>query len=346
MNTLARTARPASRSPTEGLPFPFLTTCWRIGLSGCWLRVPRSDTLATRTARPAPLAPVVSAGPAPIWQCLVRSRLTERLRAIASGAGEAATEATLSLLIRPPRVPGGTAGTLPLLWRPLGATVIRPGGRVYVPVPRPRWDPLTWILLDRLLEHWETEGVNFVNAQRRQLYLRMGTRRMARTYRVPRRRALACGRAAYRIWRYWYETTETAREARVRQLPLPAALGRTFEDPARLYRAVRRARRMGQPVPYAALMPAPLSRVLVDEVETSIRSFPRQPVTPTWPLDPVPPLARALEASPLAEAARQAGVPERERRALVRGLARDLVRALGAPWSWTHDSRPADRCAG
>ncbi len=272
----------------------------------------------------------------PCWEALRRglrqSRLVQRVSAGDPLAAERAASTTLRLLTAAP----GPARTrsFPPLWRPLADAVVGGVGALYVPLPRARYDPLTWTLLGRLLEQWETEGLTFVGRERRQLYLRLGTRRMARTYAVSRRRALACGRVAYRIWRHWYETREAPRVARVRAFPLPPALDRVVADPARVYRALRRARRRGESPPYAGQLPGTLRTLFLDEADRSIASLPRRPTIPEWPADPVLFLARGLGISPLAAAARGAGLAESELGRLTAALATTLLRILTAPWPW------------
>ncbi len=275
----------------------------------------------------------------PLWRCLQRSHLARRVSAMDPPAAQRAAAATLRLLIAAPR-PAGTR-SFPPLWGRLARAVVRGPGRVYIPRPRARYDPLAWTLLRRLLDQWEVEGLTFVGRQRRQLYLRAGSRRMARTYAVSRRRALACGRAAHRVWRHWYETLEGPREARLRALPLPPALQRTVGDPARVYRAIRKGRRTGQPTRYAGLLPAALTRLFLDEADQSIASFPREPTTPEWPRDPIPFLARALRISPLVAAARTAGLSEPEIRPLTAALASAVLTLLTAPWPWTRRRCPS-----
>lgn len=272
----------------------------------------------------------------PCWEalrrCLHQSRLVQRVWAADPLVAQRAASTTLRLLIAAP----GPARTrsFPPCWRPLADAVVGGVGALYVPLPRARYDPLTWTLLGRLLDQWETEGLTFVGRERRQLYLRFGTRRMARTYAVSRRRALACGRVAYRIWRHWYETREAPRVARVREFPLPPALERVVADPARAYRALRRARRREESTPYAGQLPVTLSPLFLDEADRSIASFPRRPTIPEWPADPVLFLARGLRVSPLAFRARGVGLGESELGQLTAALAASLLKILTAPWPW------------
>lgn len=331
-------ARPP-RELSDRLPFPFLTLCWRVGLGGQWVRVPgvAAEDHLDRPRGGAPHTPsdaVMTVPTTPtgaMLRLLERSALAKTLREADPLAVAPAALDTLVLLCAAPG-PDRTR-SFPPLWRRLARVVLPPGGARYIPRPRTRYDPLTWTLLDRLLEQWELEGLTFVGRERRQLYLRQGTRRMARHYRVSRRRALACGRTAHRIWRHWYEGTEARRVEPVSALPLPPALHRTTGDAGRLYRAIRHAHRRGRPIPYTALVPASLLGLLIDEAERSIRSFPRSPVIPDWPVPPLPSLTHALLHSPLAAAARTAGLRAWDLW-LTAHLAASLLALLTAPWPW------------
>lgn len=321
--------------PTAPWSYPTLCLCWRIGLGGVWLarpRPPRPRTLILLAARRTDLGagPVDAAHAAPVAALLRRS-------ALAALAPEEARERLAALtaeaLIRPERLPGrrGLAACSPFLAGTLAGLL--PGRRrLWVPAPQPVWDPATWRLVDVLQERWEDDGITFVGRDRHWLFRVAGTRRMARQFGWPRRRALACGRAAARLWRHWFETHERPRLDRLRDLELPAALRHVLGDGIIVYRRVRGALRRQRPLELVTLIPPTLATQLAADARASIAEL-LAPVRAEAPRPDLRPLTAALAASPLGLAAAER-VPARTLSRAASATAAGVLRLLTAPWPW------------
>lgn len=321
--------------PTDTWSYPALCLCWRTGLGGVWLarpRPPRPKTLILLAARgadhPAGLVDAVRA--APLAAILRRSALATL---VAADARERLGALTAAALSRPERLPGrrGLAACSPFLAGTLAGLLPR-RRRLWVPGPQPVWDPATWSLVDVLQDRWEDDGITFVGRDRRWLFRVAGTRRMARRFRWPRRRALACGRAAARLWRHWFDTHERPRLDRLRDLELPEALRHVLGDSIIAYRRARGALRRQRPLELVTLMPPALLDRLTAEARASIAEL-VAPVRPEAPGVDLQPLTVALAASPLGLAAAER-VPARTLHRAASATAASVLRLLTAPWPW------------
>ncbi|MBI4627677.1 MAG: hypothetical protein HY729_03115 [Candidatus Rokubacteria bacterium] len=223
---------------------------------------------------------------------------------------------------------------LPVFWRRFLAPCFTAAPRFWVPTAKPVWDPATWQLIAILDAAWNADGVSFVGRERGQLFHVLGTRRMARTFGWPRRRALAACRTAYRVWRHWFQTQEARRLVQIDTWPLPEAVGRVIGGPRPLYRQAREARRAGMPAENLAVLPERL-RQAFDAIAAESAASLQSPVAFGWTPPPLAPLASALVLSPLGLLAARAGVGREDLSGASKTTAAPLLRMLTGPWPWT-----------
>lgn len=352
--TTAELLRTEPLALTVEWPYPLLCVFWRLGLAGRRLRPPRaiaSDVIRWQAGR---TLAAVAATPTLVERALADptadafGRLREPMRADAPSrallltlarsplarlstthARHTAALVATALLLEPSPHSTTARAPIPLLWRSYLAACLPADARVYVPRTRATWDPVTWsILLDVLMTDWEQSGATLIGMQRSRLFAIAGTRRMARRFRVGRRRALQCGRSAYRMWRTWF-TGEIPLLNHIAALRLPEAIA-TLTTPGALYREARHARRTGTTAPTLCLIDAPVAEGLVALADESIATL-RRPVTPRWAPPDITPLVTALTYSPLGLIA-----PRRSdtTRAAAVWTAERLLRLMTAPWSW------------
>lgn len=324
--TGASTADTSATRPSPGLvwPYPALCLLWRAGLGGRTLAPAAQDALLA-------LGQSLTADgrDAPSWLAAVLRR--SPLARLAPDAWRArAAAATASLLVsagptgRDP-CPALLAGTL--------ACLLPSAGKVRVPAASPVWDPATWTIVDLFADAWEDAAVTFVGPDRAHLFAVAGTRRLARRHGWPRRRALACGRTAFRIWRHWWATRESPRVRRLAQLSPPEPLGRLGVDTPLAYRRCRAALRRRLDDHVVAILPADYRGLLAREAAQSVAEL-SPPVTAAWPAaDAVrAALAAALAVSPLGIAA--AGAATAVLRRALDATAQAVLEGMTAPWPW------------
>src|SRR5256886_3423207 len=275
---------PGGRSATGCWPCPLLCLLWRLGLAGQWVLAPRevTDEALEQTSerllvahRNDPPLPDAFAAPDTLerrsqpsahpqmtlcgasLRVLARSPLG-RLPA-AHAAHPAAVVATVVLVLREGvQAERRQRRQLPVFWRGFLAPCFTAAPRFWVPTAKPVWDPATWQLIAILDATWNADGVNFIGHERGQLFHVLGTRRMARKFGWPRRRALAGCRTAYRVWRHWFQTQEVRRLVGIDTWPLPEAGRRVMGGPRPLYRPAREAHRTRRPAEHLAGLPATL----------------------------------------------------------------------------------------
>ena len=353
--TTANLCAPEPRAVTGQWPYPLLCVFWRLGLGGRRLRRPRAiarDVIRGQAARTltaiAAMPPLVERAlvaadrdafgrrreptreDAPSRALLLTLARSPLARLSTAHARHPAALVATALLLERSRYSTTARAPIPLLWRSYLAACLPGGARVYVPRTRATWDPVTWsILLDVLMTDWEQSGATLIGTQRPRLFAIAGTRRMARRFGVSRRRALQCGRSAYRMWRTWF-TAESARLDHLETIRLPEALA-TLTTAGALYREFRRARRAGTPAPTLCLVDAPLAESLLALADESVATLP-QPVSPHWAWPDITPLVTALADSPLGLIAPRGSEVTR---AAAASTAERLLRLMTAPWSWT-----------
>ena len=223
---------------------------------------------------------------------------------------------------------------LPVLWRRFLAPCFSTASRFWVPTTKPVWDPATWRLIEVLDAAWNADGVSFVARERAQLFHVLGTRRMARKFGWPRRRALAACRTAHRAWRHWFQTQEVRRLVQIDTWPLPEALHRVIGGPRPLYRQAREAHRTGMPAENLAVLPETLRQALHAIAAESAASL-QSPVAFGWTPPPLAPLTSALVLSPLGLLAARVGVGREDLSGASQRTAARLLRTLTGPWPWT-----------
>lgn len=317
-------------------PYPLLCLFWRLDLGGQWLTrspAPPLETLLAAAAERPAAQRIDRPSPSPLLlRVLTRSPLGQ-LGADGPTA-QAALDATTRLFCAgTPRRGSSRTRLAPPGWREVLAAWRPAHSRVWVPKPAPAWDPATWQLLAVLEAAWEAEGLTCLGRERPVLFRLAGTRRMATRFGWPHRRALACGRTAFRLWRHFFETQERPRIERVAGWPLPRAVQRVAGDLRLLYRQARAASRTGAPAEALGALPPPLRVALLRLAQISVASL-RPPVTAAWASPDLEPLAAVLALSPLGVLAAQTGASAGEVRAAALETAERLVRALSAPWPW------------
>ncbi len=351
---------PGERSPTGCWPYPLLCLLWRLGLASQWVLAPRDvadeallqaserllvihrddpsladafddpDALERRalsTGRPQMLLRGA------FLRVLARSPLG-RLSATHTDH-PAAVVATAVLVLRE----GGQdelwrRRQLPAFWRRFLAPSFSAAPRFWVPTVKPVWDPATWRLIEVLDAAWNADGVSFIGRERAQLFQVLGTRRMARKFGWPRRRALAACRTAHRAWRHWFQTQEAQRLVQIDTWPLAEALSRVIGGPRPLYRQAREAHRTGVPAENLAVLPEALRQAL-DVIAAESAASLQSPVAFDWTPPPIGPLASALVLSPLGLLADRAGMSREDLCGASEKTAARLLRVLTAPWPWT-----------
>lgn len=351
---------PGERSPTGCWPYPLLCLLWRLGLASQWVLAPRDvtdETLLQASERLLvahhndPSVPDAFADP----DALERRALTDEhpqmvlrgafLRVLArSPLGRlsathadhpAAVVATAMLVLREGvQDERGRRRQLPVFWRRFLAPCFSAAPRFWVPTVKPVWDPATWRLIEVLDAAWNADGVSFVARERGQLFHVLGTRRMARKFGWPRRRALAACRTAHRAWRHWFQTQEVRRLVQIDTWPLPEALDRVIGGPRPLYRQAREAHRTGMPAENLAVLPERLRQAL-DAIAAESAASLQSPVAFDWIPPPLGPLTSALLLSPLGLLAVRAGVGREDVAGACQRTAARLLRTLTGPWPWT-----------
>lgn len=323
-------------------PYPLLCLFWRLGLAGERLKPPTPHppegllALSLHALEPPSISPP-AASVAPPGQALLRYLLpkTPLGQMVRDSTQGIQALAALTRLLAPPQA-GSTrrrALDLPPFWREALAPSLPKTGSVSVPTVTPAYDPLTWQLLDLFQDTWEQTGLTLVGPERWALYRVAGTRRMAHRFGVPRRRAMACGRTAYRIWRAWFETRERTRLQALGRLPLPPALERIVKSPVWLYRQRRHALRTSHFSEPSDGLPEAVSRLIETAAQTSMRSLaPR--ATEAWARLDLTGLTRALLLSPPALVLAAGHHSEDALLAAAAGTAQRIVRGLTAPWPW------------
>lgn len=318
-------------------PYPLLCLLWRLDLGGQWLTMapapPPEALLAAAAAWPAAQR-IDPPRPSPLLlRVLTRSPLGQLCAdgPTAQGALDATTRLFWAVM---PRCGSRRTRLAPPGWRGLLAAWLPVSSRMWVPKPTPAWDPATWRLLAVLEAAWEAEGLTCLGRERPVLFQFAGTRRMAARFGWSRRRALACGRTAFRLWRHFVETQERPRTERLRNWPLPPAVRRVAGDPVLLYRQARAACRTGVPAPGVALLPAPLRRALERAAAASVAALRPPVIPPPWSPD-LTPLGAALALSPLGALAAQGDHGAEAVRGAAISTAERLMRALTAPWPWS-----------
>src|SRR5207247_568141 len=177
-------------------------------------------------------------------------------------------------------------------------------------------------------------GVSVVGHDRGQVFRVLGTRRMARQFGWPRRRALAACRTAYRVWRHWFETREVPRLAQIDTWPLPEALERVIGGPRPLYRQAREARRTGRLAEGLVLLPDTL-RQAFDAIAAGSAASLQSRVTFGWIPPPLAPLTSAFVLSPLGLLATRMSAGGEHLSSVARTTAARVLRMLTGPWPWT-----------
>ena len=351
---------PGERSATGCWPYPLLCLLWRLGLAGQWVLAPRevtdealvqtSERLLVAHRNDPPLTDAFaalhtlerraqqSAHPQMILcgaflRVLARSPLGRLTAAHADHS--AAVVATVVLVLREGvQAERRQRRQLPLFWHCFLAPCFTAAPRFWVPTAKPVWDPATWQLIAILDAAWNADGVSFVGRERGQLFHVLGTRRMARTFGWPRRRALAGCRTAYRVWRHWFQTQEVRRLVEIDTWPLPEAVHRVIGGPRPLYRQAREAHRTGRPAENLAVLPETLRQAFDATAAESAASL-QSPVAFGWTPPPVVPLTSALALSPLGLLAARARVDREELSGAARTTAARLLRVMTGPWPWT-----------
>jgi hypothetical protein len=222
---------------------------------------------------------------------------------------------------------------LPLVWRRFLAPAFMAAPRFWVPTAKPVWDPATWQLIAVLDAEWNASGVTFIGRERAHVFRVIGTRRMARKFRWPFRRALACCRTGSRVWRHWFETQETRRLTEIDSWPLPEAVGRVVGGSRLLYRQAREAHRTGSPAKSLAMLPEKLRDALEAIAAQSVASL-QSRVTFDWTPPPLAPLTSALMLSPLGLVAAREGIGREDLSRAMQTTAASVLRMLTAPWPW------------
>jgi hypothetical protein len=156
---------------------------------------------------------------------------------------------------------------------------------------------------------------------------------MARKFGWPHRRALACCRTAYRVWRHWFETQEVRRLASIDALQLPESVARVIGGPRPLYRHAREAHRAGRPADDLMVLPESLRRALATIAAESTVSL-QSRVAFEWTPPPLGPLASALVLSPLSLVASRGGVGHNDVSRAAQTTAASVLRMLTAAWPW------------
>ena len=187
--------------------------------------------------------------------------------------------------------------------------------------------------MDVLEAAWDSTGVTFLGRERPALFRIAGTRRMAARFGWSERRALACGRAAHRIWRHWFESCEAARLEQVARWPVPSQLA-ALPDLSTLYRSVRAARRTGGETADLAALPMAY-RGLLTRLADQSRAELRPPVVAERPPGLLVAVARALLLTPLGLGAARYGAADGIVWARARESAARLLWMLTGPWAWT-----------
>ncbi len=351
---------PGERPATGCWPYPLLCLLWRLGLAGQWVLAPREVTdqelLQTserllvahrndasvpnafadpdareRRAFASAYAPVIPRGA--FLRVLARSPLG-RLTA-PQADHPAAVVATAVLVLREGvQDERRRRRQLPVFWRRFLAPCFTAAPRFWVPTAKPVWDPATWKLIEILDAGWNADGVSFIGRERGQLFRVLGTRRMARKFGWPRRRALAGCRTAYRVWRHWFQTREMSRLVQIDTWPLPEAVHHVIGGPRPLYRQAREARRTGTPAENLAVLPETL-RQAFDAIAAASAASLQSPVAFCWTPPPLAPLTTALVLSPLGLLAARASVGRKDLSGAAQTTAARLLRMLTAPWPWT-----------
>lgn len=351
---------PGERSATECWPYPLLCLLWRLGLAGQWLLAPTPvsnqalletserllaahrddpslqdvfvdpDALERRAPASAHTSMVLRGA---FLRMLARSPLGRLTQAHADH--HAAVVATAVLLLREGvQEEQRRRRQLPVVWRRFLAPCFKAAPRFWVPTAKPVWDPATWQLIAVLDAAWNANGVTFVGRERGQLFRVLGTRRMARKFGWPQRRALACCRTGYRVWRHWFETQERGRLAVMDTWPLPEAVARVIGGPWPLYRQARDAQRTGRPAEHLAVLPEKLRRAF-DAIAAESAASLQSRVAFDWTPPSLVPLTSALTVSPLGLAAARDGVGREELASAAQATAACTLRMLTAPWPWT-----------
>ena len=351
---------PGERFATECWPYPLLCLLWRLGLASQWVLAPRevTDEALLQTSerllaayRNDPSVPDAFADPdalerrAPVsarapmvprgafLRVVARSPLGRLTHAHADHP--AAVVATAVLVLREgAQDERRRRRQLPLFWRRFLAPCFTAAPRFWVPTAKPVWDPATWQLIAILDAAWSADGVSFVGRERGQLFHVLGTRRMARKFGWPRRRALAGCRTAYRVWRHWFQTQEVRRLVQIDTWPLPEAVRRVIGGPRPLYRQAREAHRTGRPAENLAVLPERLRQAL-DAIAAESAASLQSPVALGWTPPPLAPLTSDLMLSPLGLLAARAGVSREDLSGASRTTAARVLRMLTGPWPWT-----------
>lgn len=302
-------------------PYPLLCLLWRAGLRGVWLRLGRGYAYdASETVLHEP----------PGWLVVVLARSALGAEAIRAGGGQALRQ-TAAALHSP--VNGGRTRRPPPLLGPFLAAALPRTRRLWVPTPSPVWDPATWTIVRMLEDAWEDHGITCIGRERRQFFALAGTRRLARRHGWPRRRALACGRTAWRLWRHWFTTLEQPRLDRIARADLTPALRAAGITPLYLYRHCRAMLRGRDHASLAAAVRAQDLARIEQEARASAAEL-TPPVCADW----TPPnpswIALALLRSPMGVAAAD-GLSAAGLRTAAKSTAARLLRAFAAPWPWT-----------
>jgi hypothetical protein len=327
---------------------------WRLRLAGFWLTRPSGTSeqavldaaeawLRGREDQPAvqpSLLPEYCIQPEialrrAIRRILMRSPLGRM--AVSLDEHGHALDRTVSLVLDDGTLEGGHRRTrrLPFVWRDYLAASFSPlRPRVSIPTCKPVWDPATWQLVAVLDSVWNADGVTFMGKQRVHLFQVLGTRRMARRYGWSWRRALACCRTAYEVWRYWFRTQEQPRLETVEALELPPALAETVSGPQFLYRHARAGFRTGTTgEDFLALLPPDTRDVTLGLAGASAASL-RAPVVFGWTPPPLAPLAAALLRTPLGVLAARRTADRAALEAAAYTTTERVLRAMTAPWPW------------
>src|SRR3989441_6561734 len=312
------------RSATGCWPYPLLCLLWRLGLASQWVLAPTevTDEALVQASerllvahRKDPSIPDAFASPDALERRALASARTPMvprgafLRTLARAPlgrlththadHPAAVVATAMLVLREgAQDERRLRRQLPVFWRGFLAPCFTAAPRFWVPTAKPVWDPATWQLIAILDATWNADGVNFIGRERGQLFHVLGTRRMARKFGWPRRRALAGCRTAYRVWRHWFQPQEAPRLAEIDTWPLPGAVARVLGGPRPLYRQAREAHRAGRRAENLAVLPETLRQALNAMAARSAASL-QSPVAFGWTPPPLAPLTSALVLSPL-----------------------------------------------